>query len=186
MQRIPRLALFVVLGIALCVWMYFTPHLTVRSMRLAAARGDAEALAAHVDFPALRDNIKVQLADSVSERIGDRENIGPFSVFGARLATSVAGPMIDAVVSPQALSLMFAGGGLAFDGLATTGIHNPDASPRDGGYLPQWQADVGYEDISTFTVRLQPDDDAIPPSTLIFKRDKLLLWKLSGIEMAAF
>jgi hypothetical protein len=73
MQRILRLALFVVLGIAFCVWMYFTPHLTVRSMRLAAARGDAEALAAHVDFPALRESVKSQLADVMDERIGGRD-----------------------------------------------------------------------------------------------------------------
>lgn len=187
MHRILRLAI-VVLGIALCVWIYFAPHLTVRSMRLAAARGDAETLAAHVDFPALRASIKAQLADTVNERIGEREDIGGFSGLGARVATAVAGPVIDAMVSPQALSLMFSGGGLALNGLATAGIHNPDAGPGDGdgGYLPQWQADMGYENVSTFTVRLQPEDDTIPPSTLIFKRDKLLLWKLSGIEMATF
>lgn len=186
MQRILRLALFVVLGIAFCVWVYFAPHLTVRSMRLAAARGDAEALAAHVDFPALRESVKSQLADAMDERIGGRDTASAFGALGARLATAIADPMVDAMLTPQALSLMFSGGGLALDGLATAGIHNPDARPGDGGYLPQWQADMGYEDVSTFTVRLQPDDDAIPPSTLIFKRDKLLLWKLSGIEMAAF
>lgn len=186
MQRILRLAFFVVLGIAFCVWVYFTPHLTVRSMRLAATRGDAEALAAHVDFPALRESVKSQLADAMDERIGGRDTASAFGALGARLATAIADPMIDAMLTPQALSLMFTGGGLALDGLAAAGIHHPDASPGDRGNLPQWQADMGYEDVNTFTVRLQASDDAIPPSTLIFKRDKLLLWKLSGIEMAAF
>ena len=190
MNRIVKLAI-VVLGLAFCIWMYFAPHLTVRSMRLAAERGDAEALSAHIDFPALRESVKRQLADAMDERIGGNDTASALGALGARLATAIADPMIDAMLTPQALLLMFSGRGLALDGLSldgltTAGIRNADASPGDGGYLPQWQADMRYQDVSTFTVRLQPDDDAIPPSTLIFKRDKLLLWKLSGIEMAAF
>ncbi|MFZ2752704.1 MAG: DUF2939 domain-containing protein [Lysobacteraceae bacterium] len=190
MNRIVKLAI-VVLGLAFCVWMYFAPHLTVRSMRLAAERGDAGALAAHIDFPALRESVKSQFADAMDERIGGSDAASVFGALGMRLATAIADPMIDAMLTPQALSLMFSGGGLALDGLSldgltTAGIRNPGASPGDSGHLPQWQADMGYEDFSTFTVRLQPDDDAIPPSTLIFKRDKVLLWKLSGIEMPAF
>ena len=190
MNRIVKVAI-VVLGLAFCVWMYFAPHLTVRSMRLAAERGDADALSAHIDFPALRESVKSQLAAAMDERIGGSDAAGVFGAMGAHLATAIADPMINAMLTPQALSLMFSGRGLALDGLSlggltTAGIRNPGASPGDSGYLPQWQADMGYEDVSTFTVRLQPDDDAIPPSTLIFKRDKLLLWKLSGIEMTAF
>jgi Protein of unknown function (DUF2939) len=184
-NRIVRLA-FVVLGLACCVWMYFAPHLTVRSMRLAAERGDAEALAAHIDFPALRESVKIQLADAMEERIGSSHGSGAFGALGAQLATAVADPMIDAMLSPQALSLMFSGRGLALDGLATAGMSNADGNRGNSGHLPQWQAEMGYDDFSTFTVRLQPGNDSIPPSTLIFKRDKLLLWKLSGIEMAAF
>lgn len=185
MNRIVRLAI-VVLGLAFCVWMYFAPHLTVRSMRLAAERGDAETLAEHVDFPALRESIKTQLADAMDARIGSGDGASAFGELGARLATAIADPMIDAMLSPQALSLMFAGRGLALDGLASAGIGDMDDNSGNSGHPPRWQAEMGYDDFSTFTVRLQPGDDSIPPSTLIFKRDKLLLWKLSGIEMAAF
>lgn len=185
MNRIVRLAI-IVLGLAFCVWMYFAPHLTVRSMRLAAERGDAEALSAHIDFPALRESVKSQLADAMNERIGGSDTASAFGALGARLAAAVADPMIDAMLTPQALSLMFSGRGLALDGLATAGIRPADGDSRNSGNLPQWQSEMRYEDFSTFVVELQPDDDAIPPSTLIFKRDKLLLWKLSGIEMGDF
>jgi Protein of unknown function (DUF2939) len=181
MNRIVKLAI-VGLGLACCVWIYFAPHLTVRSMHLAAERGDAEALAAHIDFPALRESIKTQLTDAMGERIGiGDDGASAFGELGSRLAAGIADPMIDAMLSPQALSLMFSGRGLALDGLATAGIRKEG----NRGHLPQWQAEMGYENFSTFTVELQPDDDAIPPSTLIFKRDKILLWKLSGIEVAA-
>jgi hypothetical protein len=184
MNRIVKLAI-VVLGIAFFVWMYFAPHLTVRSMRLAAERGDAEALAAHIDFPAVRESVKSQLADAMNERIGGNDTASAFGALGARLAAAVADPVIDAMLTPQALSLMFSGRGLALDGLASAGIRDTDRNSDNSGHLPRWQAEMGYDDFSTFTVRLQPGDDSIPPSTLIFKRDKLLFWKLSGIEMAA-
>jgi hypothetical protein len=80
---------------------------------------------------------------------------------------------------------MFAGRGLAPDGLTTAGIRDTDGNSGNSRHLPRWQAEMGYDDFSTFTVILQPGPGSIPPSTLIFKRDKLLLWKLSGIEMAA-
>lgn len=188
MKPIVRLAV-VVLGLAFCVWVYFAPHLTVHSMRLAAERGDAKALAAHIDFPALRESVKSQLADAVNERIGTGDGGGVFGALGARLATAIADPMagmmVDAMISPQALSLIFTGRGLARDGLAAA---TPGASDRDrrrpgGGIeLPHWDAQMTYRDGSTFTVILSPDDDTAMPATLVFKRYRLLWWKLSGIE----
>ena len=183
MNRIVRLAV-VILGLACCVWVYFAAHLAVRSMRLASERGDAEALSAHIDFPALRESVKRQLADAMDAHIGSGESAGAFGELGASLSTAIADPMIDAMLTPQAFSLLFSGRGLALDGLAIAGMRDADA--RISGNLPQWKAAMGHEDFSTFTFELQPDDDAIPASTLIFKRDRLLLWKLSGIEMAAF
>lgn len=182
MQRIVRVAI-VVLALAFCVWAYFAPHLTVRSMRLAAERGDAEALAAHVDFPAVRDSLKQQLAARVDERIGGSDG-GAFGALGARLANAIAEPMIDAVVSPESLSLVFAGRGLARDGLAAATLSDP---PRDGGgiALGQWDAHMGYEDISTFVVTFAPGDHAGVPARLVFKRHHLLWWRLSGVDLPA-
>ena len=184
MKRVVRLVTIAV-GLAFCVWLYFAPHLTVRSMRLAAERGDAQALAAHVDFPALRESVKTQLADIMRERIGasgdsDRDNLGALRDVGARFATMIATPMIEAIVSPQALSLLFAGKGLARDGLAAaTGT----SDQRGGGDLPEWNATMAYEDLHTFAVTLHPDGDIAAPAKLIFKRNNLLWWKLSAVEM---
>lgn len=183
MKRIVRLAI-VVLGIAFCVWVYFAPHLTVKAMRLAAERGDADALAADVDFPALRNSVKTQLADTVSNRIGEHVGTGMFRDFGAGLAGAMAGPMIDATISPQALTLLFAGRGLARDGLAAATASNTSGERVGSGIdLQQWQAAMGYEDLGTFAVTLQPAGDRVAPAKLIFKRHHVLWWKLSEIEL---
>jgi hypothetical protein len=176
--------LLVLLALAFLTWAYFAPQLTIHAMRTAAERGDAEALADHVDFPALRESMKRQFAEAVSDRIDGQQGLGAFRDLGVGLATAISGPAIDAMVSPQSLTLMFTGRSLARSGLAAATASGSSGEPIDGGIeLPHWRATMGYEDFSTFTVRLQPDDDTAPPSKLIFKRHNLLWWKLSGIEV---
>lgn len=182
MRRIAK-PLFVLLAIACLVWVYFAPHLTVRSMLQAAERGDAEALAAHVDFPALRQDLKSQFAVAAADRIGG-DGSGGWRDFGAALATSAATPAIDAMVSERGLMLMFTGRGLARDGLAA--LPPDDATGRHGSGaidMQQWKTSAGYEDLSTFVVTLKPQSDGAVPAKLVFKRRRLLWWKLSGIEL---
>lgn len=176
--------LLVVSALAFVAWVYFAPQLTVRSMLRAAERGDAEALAAHVDFPALRQDLKTQFSIAAAERIGG-DGSGGWRDFGAALATSAAGPAIDAMVSEQGLMLMFTGRGLARDGLAA--VPPDDATGRQGSGaidMQQWKTSTGYEDLSTFVVTLQPQVDGAGPAKLVFKRHRLLWWKLSGIELS--
>ncbi len=182
MRRIVK-PLSVLLAITFLAWMYFAPQLTVRSMLMAAERGDAEALAAHVDFPALRQDLKSQFAIAAAERIGG-DGSGGWRDFGAALATSAAAPMIDAMVSEQGLILLFTGRGLARDGLAA--VPPDDATDRHGSGaidMRQWKASAGYDDLSTFSVSLEPRSDDAAPAKLVFKRYRIFWWKLSGIEL---
>ncbi len=182
MRRIAK-PLSVLLVIAFLVWAYVAPQLTVRSLRAAAERGDAEAFAAHVDFPALRENLKAQFAVAAAERIGG-DGSGGWRDFGAALATAAAAPAIDALVSEHGLMLMFTGRGIARDGLAAVPVD--DATGRHGSGaidVQQWKASAGYEDASTYVVTLQPQSDGAMPAKLIFKRYRLLWWKLAGIEL---
>lgn len=64
------------------------PWWTLWRIRETARAGDAEALAAYIDFPALRASTRAQL--------GPR--LGP-------LGSALAGPAVDALVSPAALRL---------------------------------------------------------------------------------
>lgn len=182
MRRIAK-PLFVLFAIVFLVWAYFAPQLTLRSMLKAAERGDAEALAKHVDFPALRQSLKSQFAIAAAERIGG-DGSGGWRDFGAALATSAAAPAIDAMVSEQGLMLMFTGRGLARDGLAAVPADEATGRNASGGFdVKQWKTSAGYENLSTFEVTLQPQGDGVLPAKLIFKRHRLLWWKLSEIEI---
>ena len=178
--------LALLLGIALPAWAYFAPHLTVRAMRLAAERGDAAALAAHVDFPAVRDDLKAQLSAAASKRIGG-DGSGGWRDFGAALATAAAAPAIDALVSEQALMLLFTGRDVARGRLiaqpAAPPAQTSQGSPANAASQPRWNPETGYADLSTFTVRFDLNDDPALPTTLVFKRDRVLWWKLSAVRL---
>lgn len=184
MHRITKILLAAAL-VALCVWLWFAPHLTVHAMRQAAERGDAEALSSHVDFPALRESVRTQFAARVSDRLGGSSG---WSRLGADFATTLAAPAIDAMVSPEALTLIFAGRDMRdrYAGPADAAPRAPSADSADahGGIDTQrWRLSMGYDDLSTFSVKVANDGMGPAPSRLVFKRHKLLWWKLSAIEL---
>jgi hypothetical protein len=74
-------------------WWFGSPWWTLWRMREAARAGDAEAVAAYIDFPALRASTLEQL----------RPRFGP-------LGSALARPAVDALVSPAALRLALGGG----------------------------------------------------------------------------
>lgn len=182
MHRITKILLAVALA-AFGAWLWFAPHLTVHAMRQAAERGDAEALASHVDFPALRESVRTQLAARVSDRLGGDS---AWSRLGGDIATTLATPAIDAMVSPEALAMLFAGRDLhdRYAGPADAAPPTADASDSHGGIdTGQWRLSMGYDDLSTFSVKVANDGMGPAPSRLVFKRHNLLWWKLSALEL---
>ncbi|HEX9948208.1 MAG TPA: DUF2939 domain-containing protein [Allosphingosinicella sp.] len=99
--RTLALAAAAFIALAAAGWWFGSPWWTLRQMREAAQAGDSDALAAYVDFPALRASTRAQL----------RPRLGP-------LAGLLAGPAVDAAISPEALrlALLHTGGSLDGDG----------------------------------------------------------------------
>lgn len=180
-----RIATFLLIAclVALGAWLWFAPHLTVHAMREAAERGDAEALSSHVDFPALRDSARTQFAARVSDRLGGNSG---WSRLGGDFATALASPAIDAMISPEALTVIFAGRDMRsrYSGPASETPPAADAAESRGGIdTARWRLSMGYDDLSTFSVKVANDGLGPAPSRLVFKRHNLLWWKLSGIEL---
>lgn len=208
MARTLRRFLLTLFVLAFGAWVFFAPYLTVRSMRLAAEAGDAEAFSRHVDYPALRESAKAELSKAMSARIADLAGDSELGRFGARIAGAIGdqalGPAVDALVRPEALSAAFAGRGLADDDArrpspradrdgatardtASTASENDDA-PRSGGLSEfdlagsNLRATMGYEGPSRFAVKVS-DAGSGRRMDLILTRDKLLWWKLSAVEL---
>lgn len=213
MARTLRTLLIALFVLAFGAWVFFAPYLTVRSMRLAAEAGDAEAFSRYVDYPALRESVKAELSEAMDARIADLAGSSELGRFGAQLAGAFGnralGPAVDALVRPEALTALFAGRGIAdeyaqqlaplIDGdnaaasdssVAPTGSSDSDnTSQRAGGGLSD--VDIAGTDIRA-TIgyegfgRFAVNVDE-PRSgrrvVLILTRDKLLWWKLSAVDL---
>ena len=133
-------------------WWFGSPWWTLWRMREAAEAGDSEALAAYIDFPALRASTREQLG------------LGP-------LGGLVAGPAIDAAISPEALSVALGKGrGRAAGAGGGTGLRGRDESGPG-------QVDLSRTGASEFRVSGTSSD-------LVFRRHGLG-WKLEEIRLSS-
>lgn len=182
MSRPVRIAL--VLGVlGLLAWVAAAPYLTVNAMRHAAERGDAAAVARHIDFPALRENIKAQLADAMRRRLGDGS--GGWRDLGANLLASTSSPWVDALTSETALATLFAGRDALSSPTGEAPVDDTAAAPAHGGIATgDWHLRMGYRDLSTFTVACDLGGDPALPTTLVFERRHLVQWKLAAIDLS--
>ncbi|MBP7000689.1 DUF2939 domain-containing protein [Amaricoccus sp.] len=151
--------------VAGAVWAIASPWWTLREMRAAAAARDPAALAAHVDFPALRESLKSELAAAMLAEAAAQPDGA--AALGAALGVAMIDPLVDGLVSPAGLRMMFA------------------AEPARGGAAPlggfgaEGELAIDRDGFSTFRVARR---DAPAEAALVFRRDGYA-WKLAGVEL---
>lgn len=79
---------------------YYSPILSMQTMRDAAQARDAETFNRYVDYPKLRESFKGQMAAMVAEQLGSNGSSGAESL-GAMLGLAMLNPMVDALVRPE-------------------------------------------------------------------------------------
>ena len=153
--RTIALAAAALLALLAAGWWFGSPWWTLWWMREAAEAGDSEALAAYIDFPALRA--------STREQLGSR--LGP-------LGGLVAGPAVDAAISPEALRLALGKGRRSAEGGTETG-----RGGGSGGGSAAGDVDLARTGASEFRVKGKRSD-------LVFLRHGLG-WKLEEIRLSS-
>ena len=151
-------------------WWFASPWWTLKAMREAAAAQDEKALSAHVDYPALRASVKSEIAKQMA-RSGGGEVGGTL----ATMVAAIAGPIVDATITPQGVQAMFEVKDVTKQGGA--------APPANGGMLPTLPAasdhpTIERDGIDQFRVRWQEQGTG----TMVFRRHGLG-WKLVGIDL---
>jgi len=154
-----------------------SPYLAVRAMRDAAMAGDAAGVAEHVDFPAVKDSLKANLAASMMERAGSTPDANPMAEAGAMFAMAFMGPMIDAMVSPEGLTALMKHGALP-----KPDLHEADRGPS-APTETQLDTRMRYRDWSTFVVTIDDTSDPDAPVGLVFRRHGLTAWKLTSLDL---
>ena len=89
-------------------WWFASPWWTLKQMRDAAEANDAQALSAHVDYDALRENLKATVrAEMAKEMMAGGSGDDGMEGFGAAFGMAMVEPMIDAMVTPETLAAAF-------------------------------------------------------------------------------
>lgn len=164
-KGIPTAVLAVVVAVA--AYWYWSPLLVVHQMKEAVRVHDVEAFNSHVDFQALRENMK----DSIAGQPGD----DALSGFGRLLG----GVVVDALVRPEAVMFVLEHGDFA---KKRSGRHEDrgerererDEEQRTGEDKPKWVTE--RDGVNRYIVR----NDKI---ALVFVRNGFADWKLSEFRL---
>lgn len=154
---------------------YGTPWLALHELRDAARSNDLERLNNLVDFPELRENVRLgvleRLTRSEDGRTGSRAR-----VLGAAVAGALLGPMVDAFITPENLASLLRG-------------HRPSTKVWHGGGGNEEKPlsmHSYYESPNRFVYSIRPagDDGAKEdPVEFVFYRDGLFNWKLAELRL---
>lgn len=164
--------------IALGAVTYATPWYTLHQMKTALAERDAAALAEHVDFPALRENVKQQINGAMADGIKATAGAdNPFAAMGQAFVSSMTNKMVDAMVSPAGVVA------LVNKSLVSSEekVSNGDAAPAPGTDSKA-RYTASYAGWDSFVIR--PTARQEDGGGLVLHRHGLWSWKLSAIEIS--
>jgi hypothetical protein len=155
-KGIPTAALAVI--VALAAYWYWSPLLTVHRMKEAVRAHDAVAFNSHVDFPALRENMRDQISGKPGEGAFDR------------IGRILGGVAVDALLQPEAVMYVLEHGDFA----KKRGAGPEDGSDGEGERKTPWTTE--REGVNRYVVR----NDKV---ALVLVRNGFADWKLSEIRL---
>lgn len=153
------------------------PFLTINAIREAVRTEDSRALSKRVDFPALRQSLKLQLSDQIVRQAGPQAQSSLLGAIGLRLAGGTAGVGVDLMVTPVGLSALMRGQRLWALSSGTAPLYGDTQAAQ---IEPLADAHYRYHSPSRFTATVR--DDRGRPIEFVLTR-KGLRWKLSDIRL---
>lgn len=165
--------------VAIAATAYASPYYALHQIKTALAERNADALAEHVDFPALRASVKTQLEASMARSIAATAGSdNPLAVLGQSIASAMLGKMVDTMVSPAGVVALVNKSAVSPQADANTNADTPaDGAQKKAEYS------AGYAGLNTFVVRAK--DGNAQDGALVLLRHGVWGWKLSSIEIAS-
>jgi hypothetical protein len=177
-----------VVAVLLAAWIVAAPFLTFRSLVEAARNGDAARLERLVDFPAVRESLKAQLAGRLSGALERDRSLreSPFGALGALFGRSIVDQVVDAAVTPAGVAAMVRTGRAPLSDVSArkpalppppeTAPPTPPGAPAP----PPRRTRFAYAGPNTFKA-VTIARDAQPLTWVLERRG--LGWKLAAIEL---
>lgn len=170
-----------VLAVLLFAYVAAGPYLAINGIRTALAERDVGALERHVDFPALRVNMKAHVEDYIVRQGGGlAESGGLLGAIGLQVAGGLGGAVVDTMVTPIGLGALLQGHGMWKRATGQTVDGDTYGAPQPVD--PLKDARLHYESASRFTATASGADGE--PVVAVFQRQGLR-WRLVDIRFDA-
>ncbi|XID74163.1 DUF2939 domain-containing protein [Alkanindiges sp. WGS2144] len=173
----------VLVCLAFVIWQVAGPYYTVYQIKQAVEQQNEDKLAQHVDFVAVRQNLKTQFREKLQQRI-EQQNGSFFGLLALNTTEKTFDLMLKQIINPSSLILYIKGQRLferelkKIDAWPLSTSGQETEQPEESSAARQWQA--GFEDFSTFQVQQQrPDGTQV---NYVLTRSGLD-WKLSNIVL---
>ena len=158
-------------------WIAAGPFLTIRAIRAAVQDQDAARLSEHVDFAALRGNLKLQIDNYMVRRAGADVQSNLLGAIALRLASGATDGIVDVMATPAGLAAVMEGRNFwhRLDGRRSAG-DSASAPPGD----PLEDATFRFESPSRFTATVSNADGE--PVVFVLTRHGIS-WKVSDVRL---
>lgn len=169
--------ILIALVIVLAVTVYLiSPFWAVHKLRQAAESKDAVYITDSVDFPSFRESLKGAITAQMAKEATASEGDGGFGALGAAFGAMMIGPLVDALVTPEAVIGLMQGKGL--EDISGQSAGDEAASNES---TEDVSTSMRYEGLNRFVV--SATDGNKKAASLVFHRHGLLSWKLSGVRL---
>lgn len=177
---------------ALLAALYFaSPVLALKGLTDAAKAGNRDELAERVDFPAVRESLKIQLKAVMTRSFEQdpalRDN--PFAALGQMLMVGVVDKAVDAYATPDAIAAMVANSRPPKEITAAPGQAPPPETaaptqPAPAAEKTKMETRYAYQGLDHFRVSYhEPGKPEDSDFRLILERQGFFKWKLVRIEL---
>tara|TARA_B000000441_G_C21660620_1_gene301000 strand:- start:175 stop:792 length:618 start_codon:yes stop_codon:yes gene_type:complete len=173
---------------------FASPWLALKDLTQAFEDQDTRKIEKLVDFPELREDIKVTARAAMMKSAAIELEGNPFAAMGIMMANAIVDPIIDQVISPAGLQLFFSAGEMSggtdglpenIDAIARDLIPSGDGGEASSGFVAAQNIDVKteYVGINEFEVQVRNKDMFNESVSFYMRREGLGGWKVDGISV---
>lgn len=167
--------------LGLAAYWYWSPFVAMANLKSAIKKNDAQAFNQHVDYPLLRENMKVQFLRVVETKVPKSE--GPMGAVGQNFAKAMMVKIVDAMVQPENVMKAMSQGQFADPKKASPATGQPENGSQAPAVKVQWEFERVNADKMIAVARDAREPTGPNAMRLVFERSGFADWKLTGINL---
>ena len=173
---------------------FASPWIALRDLTQAFKDQDTRKIEKYVDFPELREDIKITAKAAMMKSAAIELEGNPFAAMGIMMTNVIVDPIIDQVISPAGLQLFFFDGEMPkvieevsknIDSIAKDliSVGNSNDINRELDAVKSIQVKTNYVGINEFEVKVSDADIINESVSFYMQRIGLGGWKVNGIRV---